>query len=84
MKRIHREIIANIPNEGLLYADLSDKLAVTFYKKPIAFNVWNFNLSINVLLRKGYIRTDPKNVRTYLILTEKGKHYYDIMLKGKE
>ena len=82
MKQIHRDIFQEVVKGNFTYADLGKRTNPDFYEKSIGFNLWNLYLAVDFLIHKGYIFIELGTDSKILKLTEKGKHYYNIMIKG--
>lgn len=81
VKQIHRDILQEVEKGNFTYNDLGKITNPDFYKKAIGFNPWNLYLAVDFLIHKKYIFINSDNSFNILELTEKGKHYYDVMLK---
>lgn len=81
MKLVHKEILEKVGNKVCKYTDLISDSGSINYKREIGFNLWNFNLAINFLIENGYICKDHSNGETVLFLTDKGKKYYNTVIK---
>lgn len=83
MKELHRDILNKVSKDDITITELSHYAEKFIYMKPIGFNSWNFSLAVNFLISRGYLNLKESEGKRILTLSEKGKHYYDVMLKGK-